>query len=60
MKNSSGITFYDCYLNQVAKHGTITAEYEHFVEWKDPYPYTLSDISCLLYTSDAADDAERV
>ena len=31
--------------NQVAKYGTITAEYEHFVEWKDPYPYTLSDIS---------------
>ncbi|RLC79342.1 MAG: restriction endonuclease subunit R [Chloroflexi bacterium] len=30
--------------NQVAKYGTITAEYEHFVEWKDPYPYTLSDI----------------
>jgi len=31
--------------NQIAKYGTITAEYEHFVEWKDPYPYTLSDIS---------------
>lgn len=31
--------------NQTAKHGTITAEYEHFVEWKDPYPYALSDIS---------------
>jgi|Deesub1362B_J571_1020462.scaffolds.fasta_scaffold02639_2 type I restriction enzyme R subunit len=30
--------------NQVAKHGTITAEYEHFVEWKDPYPFSLSDI----------------
>ena len=30
--------------NQVAKYGTITGEYEHFVEWKDPYPYTLSDI----------------
>jgi len=30
--------------NQVAKYGTITAENEHFVEWKDPYPYTLSDI----------------
>jgi len=28
----------------VAKYGTITAEYEHFVEWKDPYPYALSDI----------------
>jgi len=31
--------------NQTAKHGTITSEYEHFIEWKDPYPYTLSDIS---------------
>ncbi|MGC9001116.1 type I restriction endonuclease subunit R [Caldisericum sp.] len=30
--------------NQVAKYGTITSEYEHFVEWKDPYPYSLSDI----------------
>ncbi|MCD6540210.1 MAG: type I restriction endonuclease subunit R [Candidatus Omnitrophica bacterium] len=30
--------------NQVAKYGTITAENEHFVEWKDPYPYSLSDI----------------
>jgi len=30
--------------NQISKYGTITAEYEHFVEWKDPYPYSLSDI----------------
>lgn len=30
--------------NQVAKYGTITSEYEHYVEWKDPYPYKLSDI----------------
>lgn len=30
--------------NQAAKYGTITSEYEHFVEWKDPYPYKLSDI----------------
>lgn len=29
---------------QKAKYGTITSEYEHFVEWKDPYPYSLSDI----------------
>jgi type I restriction enzyme R subunit len=27
-----------------AKYGTITSDYEHFVEWKDPYPYALSDI----------------
>jgi type I restriction enzyme R subunit len=31
--------------NQVAKYGTITSDYEHFYEWKDPYPYSLSDIS---------------
>jgi type I restriction enzyme R subunit len=31
--------------NQTGKYGTITAGYEHFVEWKDPYPYTLSDIN---------------
>jgi type I restriction enzyme R subunit len=30
---------------QVAKLGTITSEYDHFNEWKDPYPYKLSDIS---------------
>lgn len=30
--------------NQVAKYGTITSEYEYFVEWKDPYPFKLSDI----------------
>lgn len=30
---------------QKAVYGTITAEEEHFVEWKDPYPYSLSDIS---------------
>jgi type I restriction enzyme R subunit len=29
---------------QVAKYGTITSDYEHFVEWKDPYPFSLSDI----------------
>ncbi|HOK80498.1 MAG TPA: type I restriction endonuclease subunit R [bacterium] len=31
--------------NQVAKLGTITAEHEHFNEWKDPYPFKISDIS---------------
>jgi len=29
---------------QVAKYSSITGEYEHYVEWKDPYPYTISDI----------------
>lgn len=37
--------------NQVAKYGTITSDYEHFVEWKDPYPYSLSDIGSDIVTS---------
>jgi type I restriction enzyme R subunit len=37
--------------NQVAKYGTITSDYEHFVEWKDPYPYSLSDIKSDIVTS---------
>ncbi|MGJ8454418.1 type I restriction endonuclease subunit R [Pseudothermotoga sp. U03pept] len=31
--------------NQVAKYGTITSDFEHFVEWKDPYPFSLSDVN---------------
>lgn len=31
--------------NQKAKYGTITSNYEHFVEWKDPYPYSINDIN---------------
>ena len=31
-------------INQKAKYGTITSNSEHFIEWKDPYPYSLSDI----------------
>ncbi|WP_297073274.1 type I restriction endonuclease subunit R [Thermococcus sp.] len=33
---------------RVAKYGTITSERHHFVEWKDPYPYTIEDIQSLL------------
>jgi len=29
---------------QTARYSTITGEFEHFVEWKDPYPFKLSDI----------------
>jgi type I restriction enzyme R subunit len=29
---------------QTAKYSTITGNFEHFVEWKDPYPAKLSDI----------------
>lgn len=28
-----------------AKYSTITGSHSHFVEWKDPYPYKLSDIT---------------
>ena len=29
---------------QTAGYSTITGEFEHFIEWKDPYPFKLSDI----------------
>ena len=29
---------------QTAKYSTITGEFEHYIEWKDPYPSALSDI----------------
>ncbi|MEI6056845.1 MAG: HsdR family type I site-specific deoxyribonuclease [Lentisphaerota bacterium] len=29
---------------QTAAYSTITGEFEHFVEWKDPFPFKLSDI----------------
>lgn len=37
--------------NQKAKYSTITGEPEHYNEWKDPYPYSLSDISDTIITS---------
>lgn len=29
---------------QICRYASITGEYEHFIEWKDPYPATLNDI----------------
>jgi type I restriction enzyme R subunit len=29
---------------QICRYGSITAEFEHYVEWKDPYPFGLNDI----------------
>jgi type I restriction enzyme R subunit len=29
---------------QVCRYSSITGAFEHFVEWKDPYPYSLGDI----------------
>jgi len=48
MEGNERLFWYNLFMiatsNQVTKYGTITAEYEHFVEWKDPYPYKISDI----------------
>lgn len=30
--------------SQLCRYTSITGEYEHFIEWKDPFPYTLNDI----------------
>lgn len=29
---------------QKATYSTITGDFEHYIEWKDPYPFSLSDI----------------
>jgi type I restriction enzyme R subunit len=29
---------------QTAAYSTITGEFEHFIEWKDPHPFSLADI----------------
>lgn len=29
---------------QICRYASITGEFEHFIEWKDPYPYSLNDI----------------
>jgi type I restriction enzyme R subunit len=29
---------------QICRYASITGEFEHFIEWKDPYPYGLNDI----------------
>lgn len=29
---------------QLCRYTSITGGYEHFIEWKDPYPYSLNDI----------------
>lgn len=29
---------------QICRYTSITGEFEHFIEWKDPYPHTLNDI----------------
>lgn len=29
---------------QICRYASITGEFEHFIEWKDPYPFSLNDI----------------
>ncbi len=29
---------------QICRYTSITGEFEHFIEWKDPFPYSLNDI----------------
>jgi len=29
---------------QICRYASITGEYEHFIEWKDPYPATIAEI----------------
>jgi len=29
---------------QLCRYSSVTGELEHFIEWKDPYPFTLNDI----------------
>lgn len=29
---------------QICRYTSITGEFEHFIEWKDPYPHSLNDI----------------
>jgi len=41
---------------QKAKYGTITSSPEHFYEWKDPYPYSLSDIANITNKNPASQE----
>lgn len=29
---------------QICRYSSITGEFEHFIEWKDPFPYSINDI----------------
>jgi len=43
---------------QVCKYSSITGEFEHFIEWKDPYPFKLADID--MEGSDAAPTSQHL
>jgi type I restriction enzyme, R subunit len=43
---------------QICKYSSITGEFEHFNEWKDPYPFRLSDID--LEGSEASPSSQHL
>jgi type I restriction enzyme R subunit len=43
---------------QICKYSSITGEFEHFVEWKDPYPFQLTDID--LEGSEASPSSQHL
>ena len=43
---------------QICRYTSITGEHEHFIEWKDPYPFKLSDID--LEGSEAAPSSQHL
>ena len=43
---------------QICRYSSITGEFEHFIEWKDPYPFKLSDID--LEGSEASPSSQHL
>jgi type I restriction enzyme R subunit len=43
---------------QLCRYSSITGEFEHFIEWKDPYPFKLRDID--LEGSEAAPSSQHL
>jgi type I restriction enzyme R subunit len=43
---------------QICRYTSMTGEHEHFIEWKDPYPFKLSDID--LEGSEAAPSSQHL
>ena len=43
---------------QICRYSSITGEFEHYIEWKDPYPFKLSDID--LEGSEASPSSQHL
>lgn len=43
---------------QICRYTSVTGEFEHFIEWKDPYPFKLSDID--LEGSEASPSSQHL